>query len=58
MPIFGQLADWQVAFIVTGAPGLLLAPIALLASDARRDASGKHSTAVSVMLNAVCICSP
>lgn len=45
LPVFGQLADWQVAFIVTGAPGLLLAPIALLASDARRDASGKHSTA-------------
>jgi MFS family permease len=45
LPLVGELADWQMAFIITGAPGLLLAPIALLASDARRGASGKGSTA-------------
>ena len=41
MPIFGQLADGKVACIVTGAPGLLLAPIALLASDAQAFLDGK-----------------
>ena len=35
LPLLGELADWQVAFIVTGLPGLLLAPLALLASDRR-----------------------
>ena len=44
-PFFGALADWQMAFIVTGAPGLLLAPLVFLARDPRRHASSeKRST--------------
>lgn len=35
-PYFGQLADWQMAFIVTGLPGLLIAPLALTTVEIRR----------------------
>lgn len=36
LPFVGVLADWQMAFVITGLPGLILAPLAFLAVDARR----------------------
>lgn len=35
LPFVGQLSGWQMAFVVTGAPGLLLAPLIWLARDPR-----------------------
>ncbi|MFT4054393.1 MAG: MFS transporter [Novosphingobium sp.] len=35
LPFVGPLSGWQMAFVVTGAPGLLLAPLIWLARDPR-----------------------
>ena len=35
LPLVGHLSGWQMAFVVTGAPGLLLAPLIWLARDPR-----------------------
>lgn len=42
MPMFGHLAGWQMAFVVTGIPGLVLAPLIWLAADPVR--KGRSST--------------
>ncbi|HJP70053.1 MAG TPA: MFS transporter, partial [Sphingomicrobium sp.] len=38
LPLFGHLAGWQAAFIVTGLPGLLFAPLIWTAVDDRSTA--------------------
>ena len=36
LPFVGELAGWQMAFLITGAPGLLLAPLIWFARDPRK----------------------
>ncbi len=44
-PVVGELKGWQIAFILTGLPALLIGPLALLIREpARRsDSSGPHA---------------
>lgn len=41
LPFLGQLHGWQLAFIITGLPGLILASAALLAVEPKRSANSK-----------------
>lgn len=47
LPFVGELAGWQMAFLITGFPGLFLAPLIWLARDPRKPrkaASGDDTT--------------
>jgi len=45
LPFVGHLASWQMAFLITGLPGLILAPLALFMRDpARSGATGKPAS--------------
>lgn len=50
LPFVGELAGWQMAFLITGLPGLFLAPLIWIARDPRKARTAKSDSTTFAQL--------